>query len=210
MVYGDDDKKKLIEKYENALLKIAHCRHHHTHSYYEYNDDGIAINKGNWLKNENPKGKNGIPIKVIKVKDLNTLNNLLIKQCAFEIACGYIKCDAELKYYLIEYFCNSMDCQIDIDIESEIDNVIKYVKRKCCINKKKMKDDSKVHISPKIKDKSLIGKLSRKGQKLYYDYYIEKFVNKYLGKDKTWYYKHSDKCEIKVSERRIREYFNGK
>lgn len=200
----------LIEKYKRAIISIGHSLRHHTHSYYKYNSEGIAINDGSWLINENPKGKNGKPLKVIPIKDKAHLNKLLIKQCAFEIACGFAKCDAELHYYLIEYFCNDMDCQIDIDVESEIDNVIKYVKRKCIINKKKMKDDRKVHISPKIKDKSLIGKLARKGQKLYYDYHIEKFVNKYLGKDKTWYYKHSDKCEIKVSERRIREYFNGK
>ena len=200
-----------MEKYLNKLGSVGHCNQHHTHSRYYYNKEGIAINKGDWLKNENPKGKNGLPLKVIVVKDKLYLNKLLIKQCSFEIVCGFIKCREELEYYLVEYFCNNIEyVGEEIDIEKMISDVINYVNKKCRINKKKMKDDKKVHISPRITDRSEIGRLSRKGEKLYYDYYIEKFVNKYLGKDKTWYYKHSDKCEIKVSERRIREYFNGK
>ena len=210
MQYNEEKKKGLLEKYLSKIGVIGHCIHHHTHSRYHYNEEGIAINKGDWLINQNPKGKNGLPLKVIVVKDKLYLNKLLIKQCSFEIVCGFVKCNEELEFYLIEYFCNNIDYvgEEEIDIEKMITDVITYVNKKCRINKKKMKDDKKVKISPRITDKSEIGRLSRKGEKMYYDYYIEKFVNKYLGRNKKWYCDNKDKCEIKVSERRIKQYIS--
>jgi len=196
---------------------------HHTHSIYEYDKDGIAINKGDWLVNEYHREirRNGkrFHTTTVSVCDYGYLKSLLYKQAYFEIACGYADNVQSLYYYLISYYCRNIlyfedDGKLVFDYKKTIVEVIKTVMKKSKdeIDLEPMKDNSKVKIHPRITNQRLVGRLSKEGERRYNDYWIGKFIEENPGRSKYWYskncpvakgktvYRYFDRCMDKLDE----------
>lgn len=182
--------------------------HHHTHSRYDY-EDGIAINKGDWLKNEWCKG-------ICNVVTKERLDALLLKQGLFERVCGYATTKAQLYWYLLEYYCTCIDYDPDFNIEGLGDNLnwedkIREATDKAWeipleeIDTAPMKDNSKVHIDVEGKDRKEIGRLAKEGERRYNRYRIEDFIKRNPDKSKQWYINHFE--EIGVFKNTVKKYF---
>ena len=194
--------KEYVEEIYKKLVRegIKIDREHHTHSIYEYDKDGVAINKGDWLVNEyhkevRRKGKR-YHTTTVSVCDYGYLMRLLYKQAYFEVACGYADNEKSLYYYLLSYYCRNIlyfedDRKLDFDYKKTIVEVIKTVtkKGKDEIDLAPMKDSSKVHIHPSITNQSLVGRLSKEGEQRYNDYWIGKFIEENPGRSRYWYSK---------------------
>ena len=194
-------KEYVEEIYKKMVREGIHLdREHHTHSIYEYDKDGIAINKGDWLVNEyhkevRRKGKR-YHTTAVSVSDYGYLMRLLYKQAYFEVACGYADNEKSLYYYLLSYYCRNIlyfedDGKLNFDYKKTIVEVIKTVtkKGKDEIDLAPMKDSSKVHIHPSITNQSLVGRLSKEGEQRYNDYWIGKFIEENPGRSRYWYSK---------------------
>lgn len=97
--------------------------HHHTHSRHEYDEDGIAINKGDWLCNEchcwNGKDRKAHPTHRKK------LEYLLDKQARLEYYGGWTEDREALRFYLHEYFQSSVEYNIqDKVLEDLVEEII--------------------------------------------------------------------------------------
>lgn len=180
--------------------------HHHTHSRYAY-EDGIAINKGDWLKNEWCKG-------ICSVITKERLEALLLKQGLFERACGYASTKAELYWYLLEYYCTCIDYIADFDDNIDWEDKVRKATDRAWeipieeIDIEPMRDSGKVHIDKEGKTKSEIGRLSKEGERRYNRYKIERFIGENPGRTKYWYIKNHKL--IGVSEDTVKRYFKEK
>ena len=96
--------------------------HHHTHSRHEYDEDGIAINKGDWLCNEchcwNGKDRKAHPTHRKK------LEYLLDKQARLEYYGGWTEDREALRFYLHEYFQSSVEYNIPKQFPLSFSNII--------------------------------------------------------------------------------------
>ena len=187
-----------IDKIRRELMKkgIPLDKFHHTHSKYQFDDEGISINKGDWLTNP----YHGI----IKVPDKKSLNSLLWKQGCLEILSGYALLYEQLVYYLLEYY----ESNIDYNGKGEkvvFDVAVDLWGKKDSLDRTPLKDEGKVKIDTQNKTKSEIGKLARKGEKMYYRWLVEDFIKKNPDHTKYWYIKNHEK--IGVGKNTVERYF---
>lgn len=185
----------------DELLKkgIPLDKWHHTHSKYHFDEEGIAINKGDWLTNPY-HGR-------IKVPDKKSLNSLLWKQGCLEILSGYTLLYEQLLYYLLEYYESNIDYGGNGE-KMVFDVAANLWDKRDILDRRPLKDEGKVKIDTHGKTKSDIGRLSRKGEKMYYRWLVEEFIRKNPNKSNYWYIKHCS--EIGVSESTIKRYFGYK
>lgn len=201
-----------FRKLKDKGLKID--PHHHTHSPYEF-DDGVAINKGDWLKNEwCRKTKKGGVSGVCTVLTKERLDSLLFKQALFEKVCGYATVKEQLYWYVMEYYCSSIDYIADFDdninwlskIEKAVDKAWAIPLEE--IDVETMRDNSKVKVDTVGRTKEEVGKLAKVGEKIYNQWIIGEFVKKNPGMSKKWYMRNAAE-RIGVSESTVKRYLRG-
>ena len=168
---------------------------HHTHSKYHFDEDGIAINKGDWLQNVWTGRRN----EKARPKTIDNLKYLLDKQARLEILGEWVTNDDKeiLHYYLIEYFYSSIDFTIDDKSINRI--VVDVVNDVCRDNRCMVIDDllqpmtekgGKVSINPSITDKKERSSLQKKGEKKFNEYWIRKMIQSKPGKTAYYYDKY--------------------
>ena len=186
----------MIKKLYNRLVDCGFSpdKTHHTHSKYLYDEDGIAINKGDWLQNV-WTGRN----EKAKPKSIDNLKYLLDKQARLEIEGGWLKNDDKeiLHYYLMEYFYSSIDFSID---DKSINRIIIDIVNDVCRDSRCIRLDDllqpmtekggKVSINPNIKDKRKRSSLQKKGEKKFNEYWIKQMINSEPGKTAHYYNKY--------------------
>ena len=186
-----------IDKIRRELMEkgIPLDKFHHTHSKYNFDENGIAINKGDWLQNVWTGRRN----EKAKPKSIDNLKYLLDKQARLEIEGGWVSNDDKeiLHYYLMEYFYSSIDFSIDEFILNRI--VVDTVNDVCRDNRCIRLDDllqpmtekgGKVSINPSITDKKEIARLYKQGEKKFNEYWIIKMIQSEPGKTAYYYDKY--------------------
>lgn len=188
--------------------------HHHTHSPYKF-EDGIAINRGDWLKNEYcHKTKKGGVSGVCTVISRKRLDSLLLKQGLFERVCGYATTKAQLLWYVMEYYCSSIDYIADFDDNIEWKDIIGEAVEKAWntpledIDVEPMRDNRKVKVDTRGKTKSEVGSLSKEGQKKHNYELIEEFMKRNPGQSRYWYIQHHK--EIGLGKNTVERYLYKK
>lgn len=188
--------------------------HHHTHSPYKF-EDGIAINRGDWLKNEYcHRTKKGGVSGVCTVISRKRLDSLLLKQGLFERVCGYATTKAQLLWYVMEYYCSSIDYIADFDDNIEWKDIIGEAVEKAWntpledIDVEPMRDNRKVKVDTRGKTKSEVGSLSKEGQKKHNCELIEEFMGRNPGQSRYWYIQHHK--EIGLGEATVKRYLYKK
>ena len=187
----------MIKKLFNRLVDCGFSpdKTHHTHSKYLYDEDGIAINKGDWLQNVWTGRRN----EKAKPKTIDNLKYLLDKQARLEILGGWVTNDDKeiLHYYLMEYFYSSIDFSIDEFILNRI--VVDTVNDICRDNRCIRLDDllqpmtekgGKVEVDPSITDKKEIARLYKQGEKKFNEYWIRQMIQSNPGKTAHYYNKY--------------------
>ena len=187
----------MIKKLFNRLVDCGFSpdKFHHTHSKYHFDDDGIAINKGDWLQNVWTGRRN----EKAKPKTIDNLKYLLDKQARLEIEGGWVTNDDKeiLHYYLIEYFYSSIDFPTDEFILNRI--VVDIVNDVCRDSRCIRLDDllqpmtdkgGKVEVDPSITDKKERARLYKQGEKKFNEYWIRKMINSEPGKTAHYYNKY--------------------
>ena len=187
----------MIKKLFNRLVDCGFSpdKTHHTHSKYHFDDDGIAINKGDWLQNVWTGRRN----EKAKPKTIDNLKYLLDKQARLEIEGGWVTNDDKeiLHYYLIEYFYSSIDFPTDEFILNRI--VVDIVNDVCRDSRCIRLDDllqpmtekgGKVEVDPSITDKKERARLYKQGEKKFNEYWIRKMINSEPGKTAYYYDKY--------------------
>ena len=187
----------MIKKLFNRLVDCGFSpdKTHHTHSKYHFDEDGICINKGDWLQNVWTGRRN----EKAKPKTIDNLKYLLDKQARLEIEGGWVTNDDKeiLHYYLIEYFYSSIDFSIDEFILNRI--VVDIVNDVCrdsrCIRlddllQSMIEKGGKVSINPDITDKRKRSSLQKKGEKKFNEYWIRKMIMSEPGKTAHYYNKY--------------------
>ena len=187
----------MIKKIFNRLVDCGFSpdKTHHTHSKYLYDEDGIAINKGDWLQNVWTGRRN----EKARPKTIDNLKYLLDKQARLEIQGGWVTNDDKeiLHYYLIEYFYSSIDFPIDEFILNRI--VVDIVNDVCRDNRCIRLDDllqpmtekgGKVEVDPNITDKKERSRLYKQGEKKFNEYWIKQMIQSEPGKTAYYYDKY--------------------
>ena len=168
---------------------------HHTHSKYQFDSDGIAINKGDWLQNVWTGRRN----EKARPKTIDNLKYLLDKQARLEIQGDWVSNDDKeiLHYYLIEYFYSSIDFSIDEFILNRI--VVDIVNDVCrdnrCMNLNDLlqsmtEKGGKVEVDPIITDQKERLRLYKQGEKRFNEYWIRKMIQTEPGKTAHYYNKY--------------------
>lgn len=159
---------------------------HHEHSKYEYDTDGIAINKGDWLLNRwTGRGAKPTP-------DKENLKKLIYRQASLECNGGWIDVYNPielpiLKYYLDEYYINSIEFFDDGYALTLIDTIVKSIFSHRVrlfdgpVKQSMLDKGGKVHV--------LDGdaKKYKKGEKIFNYYWMEKLILDYPGHTPNWY-----------------------
>ena len=187
-----------IDKIRRELMEkgIPLDKFHHTHSKYNFDENGIAINKGDWLQNVWTGRRN----EKAKPKSIDNLKYLLDKQARLEIEGGWVSNDDKeiLHYYLMEYFYSSIDFSIDEFILNRI--VVDVVNDVCRDSRCIRLDDllqpmtekgGKVEVDPSITDKKERASLYKQGEKKFNEYWIRKMIQSEPGKTAYYYHKYS-------------------
>ena len=187
----------MIKELFNRLVDCGFSpdKTHHTHSKYSYDDDGIAINKGDWLQNVWTGRRN----EKARPKTIDNLKYLLDKQARLEIEGGWLTNDDKeiLHYYLMEYFYTSIDFPIDEFILNRI--VVDIVNDVCRDSRCIRLDDllqpmtekgGKVEVDPNITDQKERLRLYKQGEKRFNEYWIKKMINSEPGKTAHYYNKY--------------------
>ena len=189
--------------------------HHHTHSPYKFDEDGIAINRGDWLKNEYcRKTKKGGVSGVCTVISRKRLDSLLLKQGLFERVCGYATTKAQLLWYVMEYYCSSIDYIADFDDNIEWKDIIGEAVEKAWntpleeIDVEPMRDRKKVKLERSCNTQSEVASLSNKGVKKYNESLIDEFMKRNPGQSKYWYIQHHK--EIGLGKNTVKRYLYKK
>ena len=168
---------------------------HHTHSKYHFDDEGIAINKGDWLQNVWTGRRN----EKAKPKTVDKLKYLLDKQARLEIEGGWLTNDDKeiLHYYLVEYFYSSIDFPID---ESSINRIVVDVVNDVCRDNRCMnlndllqpmtEKGGKVEVDPSITDQKERLRLYKQGEKRFNEYWIKNMIQTEPGKTAHYYNKY--------------------
>ena len=171
--------------------------HHHTHSRHEYDEDGIAINKGDWLCNEchcwNGKDRKAHPTHRKK------LEYLLDKQARLEYYGGWTEDREALRFYLHEYFQSSVEYNIqDKVLEDLVEEIIERLLSEWYRpNNGDLKHDTrvnggKVDIDPKaVKDERTRRSLQKKGERKFNDWWIGRMIEGEPGRTAYYYSKKS-------------------
>ena len=187
----------MIKKLFNRLVDCGFSpdKTHHTHSKYHFDEDGIAINKGDWLQNIWTGRRN----EKAKPKTIDNLKYLLDKQARLEIQGGWVtKDDKEiLHYYLMEYFYSSIDFPTNDKSINRI--VVDVVNDVCRDNRCMVLDDlaqsmtekgGKVEVDPNITDVKQRARLYKLGEKKFNEYWIRKMIQSEPGKTAHYYNKY--------------------
>ena len=168
---------------------------HHTHSKYHFDEDGIAINKGDWLQNVWTGRRN----EKARPKTIDNLRYLLDKQARLEILGEWVTNDDKeiLHYYLIEYFYSSIDFTIDETILNRlvVDTVNDVCRDNRCMNLNDLlqpmtEKGGKVSIDPNITDVKQRASLYKQGEKKFNEYWIRKMIQSEPGKTAHYYNKY--------------------
>ena len=186
-----------IDKIRRELMEkgIPLDKFHHTHSKYHFDEEGIAINKGDWLQNVWTGRRN----EKAKPKTIDNLKYLLDKQARLEIEGGWVENDEKeiLHYYLIEYFYSSIDFPVD---DKSINRIVVDVVNDVCRDNRCMnlndllqpmtEKGGKVSINPSITDKKERLSLQKKGEEKFNEYWIRKMIQTEPGKTAHYYNKY--------------------
>lgn len=177
-------------------------RHHHTRSRHEYDTDGIAINKGDWLINEWTGRRGTRPHPTCQHK----FEYLLDKQARLEYLGGWTDDHLAVKYYLYEYFLSSIEYKItkkrlDETIDSVVDRV--FSPWGACLlddlEHKTVDKGGKVDIAPSIIDSKKRKSLQKKGERKFNDYWIGRMIDGEPGRTAYYYAKKSREWAVGVN-----------
>lgn len=172
--------------------------HHHEHSRYDYDEDGIAINKGDWLVNRyTGRGDR------VSVYEEEKLKKLLFKQAALECYGGYADNEKVLRYYLYEYYYSSIDYIDNGFAEKYIDWMSREIflgnpKAKIyssSVKQSMLEKGGKVHV--------IDGDLKKynKGERMFNFYWMEQMIKEHPGHSYRWYADFSKKWAKNINGR---------
>lgn len=177
-------------------------KQHHTRSRHEYDTDGIAINKGDWLINEWTGRRGTKPHPTCQ----HRFEYLLDKQARLECLGGWTDDHLAVKYYLYEYFFSSIDYKItrkrlDETIDSVVDRVFSPFGALLLddLKHKTVDKGGKVDISPFIMDSKKRKSLQKKGERKFNDYWIGRMINGEPGRTAYYYAKKSREWAVGVN-----------
>lgn len=162
---------------------------HHTRSRHIYDEDGIAINRGDWLINEwtGRKGTKPHPTSLYR------LRILLDKQARLEVHGGWTSDHLVLKYYLLEYFYSSICFKITRDrLDKLIDDVVDNTLSPLCRNDNDIRHHmtdkgGKVDVNPSVTDTGERCRLQKLGERKFNDFWIGKMVAEEPGRTAYYY-----------------------